>query len=78
MERKKIMTWRLTCLNMSAATLNATFQFLVIYRFVMPAHNEQLLANVSILLISYCLGRRFNIGTIKGIDVIYVMTGEQQ
>ena len=43
----------------------------------MPAHNEQLLANVSILLIAYCLGRRFNIGTIKGEDVIYVMTGEQ-
>ena len=33
MERKKIMTWMLTWLNMSAAALNATFQLLVIYRF---------------------------------------------
>ena len=32
MERKKIMTWTLTWLNVSAATLNITFQFLVIYR----------------------------------------------
>ena len=34
MERKKIMTWMLTWLNVSAAALNATFYFLVIYRFV--------------------------------------------
>ena len=33
MERKKIMTWMLTWLNVSAAALNATFQFLVIYRY---------------------------------------------
>ena len=33
MERKKIMTWTLTWLNVSAAALNATFQLLVIYRF---------------------------------------------
>ena len=33
MERKKIMAWTLTWLNMSTATLNATFQFLVIYRY---------------------------------------------
>ena len=32
MERKKIMTWMLTWLNVSAAALNATFQLLVIYR----------------------------------------------
>ena len=32
MERKKIMTWTLTWLNVSAATLNTTCQFLVIYR----------------------------------------------
>ena len=32
MERKKIMTWMLTLLNVSAAALNATFQLLVIYR----------------------------------------------
>ena len=32
MERKKIMMWMLMWLNMSAAVLNATFQFLVIYR----------------------------------------------
>ena len=32
MERKKIMTWTLTWLNVSAAALNATFQLLVIYR----------------------------------------------
>ena len=32
MERKKIMTWMLTWLNMSAAALNTTFQVLVIYR----------------------------------------------
>ena len=30
MERKKIMTW----LNVSAAALNATFQLLVIYKFI--------------------------------------------
>ena len=34
MERKKIMTWTLTWLNVSASVLNATLQFLVIYRFV--------------------------------------------
>ena len=34
MERKKIMTWMLTWLNVSAAALNATFQLLVIYRLV--------------------------------------------
>ena len=33
MERKKIMTWTMTWLNVSAAALNATFQLLVIYRF---------------------------------------------
>ena len=33
MERKKIMAWTLTWLNVSAAALNATFQFLVIYRY---------------------------------------------
>ena len=32
MERKKIMMWILTWLNVSAAVLNATFQLLVIYR----------------------------------------------
>ena len=32
MERKKIMTWMLTWLNVSAAALNATLQLLVIYR----------------------------------------------
>ena len=32
MERKKIMAWMLTWLNMSAAVLNATLQLLVIYR----------------------------------------------
>ena len=32
MERKKIMTWTLTWLNVSVAALNATFQLLVIYR----------------------------------------------
>ena len=32
MERKKIMMWMLMWLNVSAAVLNATFQFLVIYR----------------------------------------------
>ena len=32
MERKKIMMWTLTCLDVSAAILNATFQLLVIYR----------------------------------------------
>ena len=32
MERKKIMTWMLTWLNVSAAALNATFKLLVIYR----------------------------------------------
>ena len=35
MERKKIMTWILMWLNMSAAALNITFQLLVIYRFVL-------------------------------------------
>ena len=34
MKRKKIMTWTLTWFNVSASVLNATFQFLVIYRFV--------------------------------------------
>lgn len=29
------------------------------------------------VLFSHCPGRRFNIGKIKGVDVIYVMTGEQ-
>ena len=33
MKRKKIMTWTLTWLNVSAAALNATFQLLVIYRY---------------------------------------------
>ena len=33
MERKKIMTWMLIWLNMSAVALNATLQLLVIYRF---------------------------------------------
>ena len=33
MERKKIMTWMLTWLNVNAAVLNATLQLLVIYRF---------------------------------------------
>ena len=33
MERKKIMTWMLTWLNVSAAALNATLQLLVIYRY---------------------------------------------
>ena len=33
MERKKIMTWMLTWLNVSAAALNATLQFLVIYGY---------------------------------------------
>ena len=32
MERKKIMTWMLTWLNMNATALNATFQLLVIYK----------------------------------------------
>ena len=32
MERKEIMMWMLTWLNVSAAVLNATFQLLVIYR----------------------------------------------
>ena len=32
MERKKIMAWMLTWLNMSAVALNATLQFLVMYR----------------------------------------------
>ena len=32
MERKKIMTWMLTWLNVNAAALNVTFQLLVIYR----------------------------------------------
>ena len=40
MERKKIMTWMLTWLNVSATALNATFQLLVIYRL------ERLLVNV--------------------------------
>ena len=35
MERKKIMTWMLTWLNVNAAALNATFQLLVIYRFAL-------------------------------------------
>ena len=30
-EKKKMMTWTLTWLNVSTATLNATLQFLVIY-----------------------------------------------
>ena len=34
MERKKIMTWTLTWLNVSAAILNTTFQLLVIYRLL--------------------------------------------
>ena len=34
MKRKKIMTWTLTWFNVSASVLNATVQFLVIYRFV--------------------------------------------
>ena len=34
MERKKIMTWMLMWLNMSAAALNAMLQLLVIYRYV--------------------------------------------
>ena len=34
MKRKKIMTWTLTWFNVSASVLNATLQFLVIYRFV--------------------------------------------
>ena len=34
MERKKIMRWMLTWLNVSAAVLNTTFQLLVIYRLV--------------------------------------------
>ena len=33
MERKKIMTWTLTWLNVNAAILNVTFQFLIIYRY---------------------------------------------
>ena len=32
MERKKIITWMLTWLNVSAVALNAAFQLLVIYR----------------------------------------------
>ena len=32
MERKKIMMWMLTWLNVSAAVLNVTFQLLVIYK----------------------------------------------
>ena len=36
MERKKIMTWMLTWLNVNAAAaLNATLQLLVIYRFAL-------------------------------------------
>ena len=36
MERKKIMTWMLTWLNVNAAVaLNATLQLLVIYRFAL-------------------------------------------
>ena len=31
MERKKIMTWMLTWLNVSAAALNATFQLIFIF-----------------------------------------------
>ena len=34
MEKNKIMTWMLTWLNVSTATLNATFQLLVIYRLL--------------------------------------------
>ena len=34
MERKKIMTWTLMWLNVSAAALNTTFQLLVIYRYL--------------------------------------------
>ena len=37
MERKKIMMWMLTWLNVSATALNATLQFLVIYRFPVQA-----------------------------------------
>ena len=53
MERKKIMTWTLTWLNVSAAVLNAMFQFLVKIIFfaeiVIPSTqnillNKQLLA----------------------------------
>ena len=53
MERKKIMTWTLTWLNVSAAILNARFQFLVKIIFfaeiVIPStqnilSNKQLLA----------------------------------
>ena len=53
MERKKIMTWTLTWLNVSVAILNARFQFLVKIIFfaeiVIPStqnilSNKQLLA----------------------------------
>ena len=32
MERKKIMTWMLTWLNVSTTALNATLQVLIIYK----------------------------------------------
>ena len=38
MKRKKIMSWMLTWLNVSAAALNATFQLLVIYRLDVFLH----------------------------------------
>ena len=42
MERKKIMTWTLTWLNVSTAALNATFQLLVIYRLLNELLNVRL------------------------------------
>ena len=53
-KEKKIMTWMLTWLNVSAAALNATFQFLVIYRLGSTGTMEvQLESGYSGTLVTY-------------------------
>ena len=42
MERKEIMMWMLTWLNVSTSALNVTLQLLVIYRFGVNINNNQL------------------------------------
>ena len=52
MERKKIMTWTLTWLNVSVAILNARFQFLfkiILFAEIVIPSTQNILSNKQLL-----------------------------
>ena len=74
-KEKKIMTWMLTWLNVSAAALNATFQLLVIYRFIFSLPHLNIISSLFIyylfifLIFVFIVGGLFFNGSLEALNI---------